>query len=576
MSEGSKPSVSGKVLVICLDGATFDLLRPWIDAGRLPTLKQFMDEGVSGELQSVIPPITAPAWASFMTGKNPGKHGVYYFVNRGFQGSQQAFVDATSRAGKTLWELLGDEDKRVIVLNVPTTYPPQKVNGVLVSDFLTPPGRRDFTYPLSLVDELEGKLGKYPLHIKTLLFSANLSGRNADRLLRELHHELIYKFNVAHYLLDTYESDFTILHILGTDRIQHELWNVIDPYHPRYDESLAARYREKIIDYFAQVDAEIARLMDRFDEDTTTFIVSDHGFGPAHKAIDLNVWLLEEGYISIKTTISSQLKYKLWKMGLTNAVFIRLLLKTVFRYGAGIVEKIPEASLFKSLRFFLRRGQKSPLLSLDDVDWPRTKAYSPVGMGGICINVEGREPTGSIKHGRAYQALKEEVAEKLRELKDPVTGERINGQVFLREDIYRGPYLERAPDILFLPNDAGYMAGNMLGFTSNRAIIEMTPWPGHHRMNGVFLAKGRHLRRGASIRGATLLDVAPTILCLMGCKIPNDMDGNVLSAIFQEGFLTSQGIQYTHGSSVEESPHPSGSDGEEEVIRRLKDLGYLV
>src|SRR6266849_2073855 len=191
--------MSDKVLVICLDGATFDLLRPWIEAGRLPTLKRFLAEGVSGDLQSVIPPITAPAWASFMTGKNPGKHGIYHFVNRAPQGGHQAFFSATSRTGRTLWELLGEDGKQVVVLNVPTTYPPQPVNGVLIADFLTPPGKKDFTYPLSLLDEIEEKFGKYPLHLRTLMFSANLSGPNAERLLRELHHELKYKFDVAHY-----------------------------------------------------------------------------------------------------------------------------------------------------------------------------------------------------------------------------------------------------------------------------------------------------------------------------------------------------------------------------------------
>ncbi len=568
--------MSDRVVVICLDGATFDLLRPWMEAGYLPTLKRFMEEGISGELESVIPPITAPAWASFMTGKNPGKHGVYHFINRRASSAGQSFVSAASRAGKVLWELLGEEGKTVLVLNVPTTYPPQKVNGALISDFLTPPGRRDFTYPPSLVDELEEKFGPYPLHFKTLMFSANLSPSNAQRLLEEVHRELRIKFDVAHYLWDRYESDFTILHILGTDRLQHEFWNLLDAQHPLYDPSMSRRFREAIRDYFVRVDAEIDRLCRKIGREATTFIISDHGFGPAYKAIDLNVWLLEQGYIQVKSEARSRLKFRLWKMGLTNELFIRLSLRTFFKYGAGLVERVPEESMFKSIRFFLQRGRRYPLFSLGDVDWSRTKAYALVGMGAININLEGREPTGSVKPGREYEALKQEIADKLRAMIDPETGQRVNGRVFLREQIYRGPYVAQAPDIVFLPNEQGYVAGSMMGFTSNRSIVPVPAWPGNHRQNGILLARGRSLRKGERIQGARLIDLAPTLLYLMGSRIPRDMDGRVLTTIFEPDVVARRGVAYRDEEPVtSEVPHP-GSEDEQQVIERLKDLGYLM
>lgn len=567
--------MSDKALVICLDGATFDLLRPWIDAGRLPTLQRFMNEGVSGELESVIPPITAPAWASFMTGKNPGKHGIYHFVNRGPQGGHQMFVSAASRVGQTLWELLGADGKKVMVLNVPTTYPPQPVNGVLISDFLTPPGKRDFTYPLSLLPGIEATFGPYPLYLKTLMFSANLSSANAERLLRELHHELKYKFDVAHYLLDHYESDFIILHILGTDRIQHELWNFIDPRHPKYDQRMSQRYSEPIRDYFACVDAEIDRLVRRVGDDVPTFIISDHGFGPVHRAIDLNVWLLEQGYIHIKSNARSRVKYRLWKLGLTNERLARLLLKTFFKYGAGLVEKLSEETIFKSIRFLAQRGQRNPLFSLDDVDWSRTKAYALVGMGAVNINLEGREGMGSVKSGD-YQSLKEEIAEKLQNLTDPATGERVGGRVVLREQVYHGPYVEHAPDIMFLPNETGYVAGSMMGFTANQSIIDAPAWPGHHRMNGIFLAKGTFVQKGKRLDGASILDLAPTLLYLLGSPIPRDMDGRVLTSIFEDSFVASRTVSYREEDRREEIPLPFAPDEEQQVIERLKDLGYLM
>lgn len=568
-------STAGKVLVVCLDGATLDLLQPWMEAGRLPTLARFKRDGVSGPLQSVIPPITAPAWASFMTGKNPGKHGVYHFINRGPQSSQQAFVSAASRTGQTLWDLLGQYGKRVLVLNVPTTYPPSPVNGVLIADFLTPPGRRDFTYPPSVLDDIEAQFGKYPLHLKTLMFSANLSGPNTERLLREVRHELKYKFDVAHYLLDRYDSDFTILHILGTDRVQHELWNLLDPSHPMYDTKLAVRYGEAILDYFAQVDQEIARLEARFNDDVTTFIISDHGFGPVHRAIDLNVWLLEKGYIQIKPHAASRFKYWLWRMGLTNELVVRVLLKTFFKYGAGLVERMSDETLFKSVRFFAQRGQNNPLFSLEDVDWSRTKAYAFVGMGAININLKGREPTGSVEPAD-YQSVKQEITAELKQLYDKAKAQPVQGHVFLREEIYHGPYTEQAPDIMYLPNEAGYVAGSMMGFTANRAIIDAPAWPGHHRMNGLLLAKGMCLKQGASVNGAALIDLAPTILYLMGCPIPRDMDGRVLVEMIEDSVVASRAPAYQEPASLAQPPAPLSSDEDQQVVERLRELGYLL
>jgi predicted AlkP superfamily phosphohydrolase/phosphomutase len=228
------------------------------------------------------------------------------------------------------------------------------------------------------------------------------------------------------------------------------------------------------------------------------------------------------------------------------------------------------------MRSFRRKGQKNPLFSLNDVDWSRTKAYGLAGMGGININLAGREPEGWVRPGKEYESLKEEITEQLKSLKDPETGENINAQVFMKEEIYHGPYLDRAPDIMFLPNDAGYIAGNALGFTANKPIVEIPAWPGNHRMNGIFLAHGKHLQRGKSIEGASIMDLAPTILYLLGHAVPNDMDGKVLTSIFDEDFLASRALEYIAEGSQEEGSGQVSPEEEQEVIERLKELGYLM
>src|SRR5712692_5865304 len=146
--------MANKVVIIGLDGATFRTLQPWMDAGYLPTLKEMVETGVSGKLTSVVPPVTAPAWCSFMTGKNPGKHGVYYFTTREKGTGRDIPISAHARSGKTVWDLLSDSGKTVLVLNVPATYPPHPVRGVMIADFLTPKGKRDFVYPPALLDEI--------------------------------------------------------------------------------------------------------------------------------------------------------------------------------------------------------------------------------------------------------------------------------------------------------------------------------------------------------------------------------------------------------------------------------------
>lgn len=168
---------------------------------------------------------------------------------------------------------------------------------------------------------------------------------------------------------------------------------------------------ESVVDYFARVDKEIERLSGRFGEQDAVFLISDHGFGPVRKVIDLNVWLLENGYIQTRAGLRSHLKKILWKRGLTKGKFTRIALRTLFRYGAGIAARIPDESIFKSMLYLARRGDRGSLLfSFDDVDWERTKAYAPVGMGAIYINLRGREEQGSVAPGPEYRSLKEEIA----------------------------------------------------------------------------------------------------------------------------------------------------------------------
>ncbi len=562
--------MGSKVVVFGLDGATFSILQPLMEAGHLPTLKALCDTGSQGELASVVPPVTAPAWSSFMTGKNPGKHGIYDFLVHDRRHGYDIPVNATLRRGKTLWQLLGEIGKKVLVLNVPTTYPPQSVNGILVSDFLTPDGKRDFAYPPSLVAEVEGQFGPYPLYFRIPAFAPNLSPANTELFLQEVRTMLEYKFKVAHYLLERYPSDFIMLHIWGVDRIQHELWNFIDPTHPRYDARMDEQFRPHIVAYFSQLDAEIGRLVAAVGNEATVFIISDHGFGPIHKMIDLNSWLLQEGYMALKRSALTRIRFAIWRTGLDYHFFIKHCLLPVLRFAARWVNRSP----YRAIEL-LARKRRGMLLSLADVDWTATKAFSKSTVGGIYLNIVGVHPHGAVPPDE-YHSLRDEIVQKFKALQDPDTGETIGGNLFLKEDVYSGPFTNDGPDIIYLPMERTYLPVSLFGFGSSRCITENFFLPGNHHLHGVLIASGQFIEPGRLIQGASIMDLAPTILYLMGGAIPRDMDGRVLQEMVTAEFRQAHAVEFVDGSDDTPEPADALSEADQQtIISRLKELGYL-
>lgn len=571
-----------KVVIIGLDGATFALLKPWMEAGKLPYLQSLMAQGVRGPLSSSIPPVTAPAWQCFMTGKNPGKHGVAWFLRRKPNSYEETLVDSTSCDGKTFWELLSEEGKRVAILNLPFTDPPRKIHGVMISGFTTPPSRReDFTYPRELLKEIEETFGPYQTHLKTLVFAlvhrveAAIEGFLSD--CREL---TDYQFQVAQYLLERDAFDFLLFYQFTPDRIQHLLWYILDPTHPWYDQGVAGRYSDKIVDYYSHLDRHIAGLAEKVGEDSTILVISDHGFGPVHRWVDVNAWLLQEGYIRIRRHPLSQFRLLLWKLGWDPELFntfVKKLLqwKMVQRWIVRAASSGIKAKWAGRSRRKRRKGGVPFLfLSLKDIEWSRTKAYCLSGVGMLRINLQGRDPQGAVPR-EEYNALRDELVAKLKGFVDPTTGQKVNAQVFVKEELYHGRYLEEMPDIIYLPLEDRYLAGNPMAFYSSRIVAD-SGISGMHRMDGILIAKGRPIKQGATIEGATLMDIAPTVLYLMGSRIPQDMDGRVLTELFEEEFLKEHPIVYAEAApEVEGQPVELSAEDQEAVLERLKGLGYI-
>jgi predicted AlkP superfamily phosphohydrolase/phosphomutase len=512
-----------------------------------------------------------------MTGKNPGKHGLFDFIAQEPDSYGLQVVDSRFRRGKALWDIIGEAGGKVVVLNVPTTYPPKAVAGVIGGDFLTPAGKQDVFSPPEILQEIERQFGPYPPYVIPPYFAITENDADIDKFVASYRSALTYTFQLVHYLRDRIDPDFLMVHIYGNDQLCHWLWHILDHSHPRYRREAYEKHFAKIVEYYQCLDAEIGKLLTRTDAHTSMIVMSDHGFGPLYKAIHLNTWLIQEGYLVPKQNAVTRLKLLLWRMGFTIEtllsnrlvnLLLKVLVKTVFAKRAVTgVDQIKRLAAVQQI-----------FLSYNDVDWPHTKAFCLLGLGQIKINVKGKFPHGCVAPGPEYDALKAEIVGKLKALKDPETGKEVGGKVYGRDEIYTGPCFEDAPDITFMPMDGGYVANSRItGFISNRVFSNFTLGVnGFHRMNGMLIAQGAPFASGGSIEGARIIDLLPTICYQMGLKIPRDVDGQVLQGLFREEFLQHHAIEFSDDAidDMAESAQKSAED-EEEVIARLRALGYL-
>ena len=551
-------------MVIGLDGATFDLLRPWAEQGQLPTINRLMKEGAWGELHSTIPPMTAPAWTSFATGKNPGKHGLYDWIYRHQDSYNVSPLTAQHIKQPTLWSLLSEVDHRVCVFNVPMTYPPQPVNGILISGMPAPSTEVTITYPESFLSEIESAVGPYLVYPDP---GQAYSDAGVDAFLQKLYLTTQRRFEVLEYLRSLDDWDFLMPVLNGTDTVQHAMWKYMDPHHPLHDPAKTPKYGNAILDYYRYVDEALGRIVKSLDKDTVLIIMSDHGFGPFHKFIHVNNWLGQGGWLKLKRTPASMLKSAMFGLGFSPMAVYNWLM----RLGLGALKR----------EVVRGKGQgmlKTLFLSFDDVDWSRTTAYSLGNVGQIFLNVKGREPQGTVEPGVEYEALRDDIIGCLKELQDPTTGEQVVEQIYRREDIYSGPALERAADIVFIPTRLEYFGFGEYEFGSNMIIETVKRGiSGTHRMNGVLMLYGAPIKSGTLVENASLLDLAPTILHLMGEPVLMDMDGSVLTEALRSPLADPTSIRFVERAGGQNSM--DGKDLSEKdkstIVERLRDLGYV-
>ncbi len=554
-----------KVLIIGLDGATPDLVERWVAENTLPNLKQMMQNGVYGPLKSTYPPISPAAWTTFATGYNPGKHGTYDFRDydpRRYSCFADTIVDSNAFAGKSIWDLVGAAGQKVGVITVPVTYPAWRVNGFMVSGYPTPDAAKSFAYPPELGQRIP------PLTEDSAFFKSASQSEVLKELVRITH--LRTDVSIAELKKDEY--GLFIMVIGATDRAHHDWWKFIDPEHPAYDAREAALYGDYILEVYQAADACIGKFLEAVDDDTTVIVMSDHG-GMAHPKYYLNT----NHWLRTLNLLKPSPKANQSKSGLKGA--FKQFYRTKIR-RLPYLEKIYR-SLPQRLKKMATNLDSQTMMNLDAIDWKHTKAYRfPMypPVEGIMINVIGRQAEGSVQAGEEYEALRTQILEEVRKLREPGSDEPIVLEAYRREELYHGERLETAPDIIIVTKDC-YKGGTGIDELISEVPLDViSKLSGVHRMDGIILAQGPHIRRNALIEGAGIIDVAPTVLFALGMSIPSDMDGKTLSGLFEETYTQQTTASYTDERKVEDvaTDEYGYSEEEEESVRlKLEALGYL-
>lgn len=567
-----------RVMVIGLDGATFDLMRPWLAEGKLPTLARLIAEGASGEMESVPNMNSAAAWSSFATGLNPGKHGVYWLVEYKPNSYELQPTNALSRHGETIWARLSRRGRRVAVLNVPITWPAEPVNGILVAGWDCPGVRsRGFTYPPEFAQELLRACDDE--FIITAAYEAPEATLYGDMALgiRTIHKQTESHLKAARYVLGQGPWDLFIVIFTATDIAHHLLWKTFDPNHPDYDPQEAARYGGAIYDIYRQLDDAIAELVQYVDENTTVIVMSDHGAGIKAGAVhSINRWLESQGLLKRRKTADGRRKLStlrpLWRL-LADAI-----------WASRRVLSEAQRERIKGWLPMLRglRSKAEMHLYSAQIDWSRTLAYGNDADDFIRINLRGREPQGIVAP-EDYETLRDHIIERLYAWRDPKSGRPLVEKVWKREEIYFGPYVDKADDILIRWADFVPQGLDDGGLERPRQFFDQIS--GGHKPNGILIMRGPGIMPGTTIEGAELIDMPPTILHLLGEPVPAIMDGKVLTQAFSPIHLATHppvvedGRRKTEGEEWIASVSSGESYSEEEahlVEERLRGLGYLA
>lgn len=458
-------SAAKRVMIIGWDCAFTQLLDDeWL--ARMPNFAKLVKNGTYGPMRSSDPPITVPAWTSMFSSRNPGQLGFFGFRNRRI-GEYEGKWIATSNAVKVprIWNIASDAGRRCCIFNVPQTFPVSEVNGIMVSSFLTPSTDSEYTYPRELAQELDRVTGGYMIDCE------NFRTNDKAALLEQIHAMTDKRFIAAKHMLAKEPWDLFAMVYMGSDRLHHGFWKFHDPDHPKY--TPGNPFEDAITSYYAKLDAQLGELMEMADEDTAIFVVSDHGAKAMKGCVNINDWLIDQGLLVLKEPVEEPQRF--------------------------------DESL---------------------VDWSQTKVWAWGGYySRVFFNVEGREPQGTIPADE-YDDFRAMMIERIEAIPDD-QGRPMNTMALKAEDLYTGSHVDEAPDLMVYFDALSWRVGQDIG---NEAIhtfdTEIGPDDAVHDFEGIYVSNAPGRTETGQRQGLQLMDVAPTVLDVMGIATPRDMEGS--------------------------------------------------
>jgi predicted AlkP superfamily phosphohydrolase/phosphomutase len=526
-----------RVLLIGLDSASWKILDPLIKNGVMKELGKLANRGARATLKSTLPPQTFPAWPSIVTGVNPGKHGVFNFFK--LDKRNYALIPYSSYDVQVpfLWEILEKQGLRCGVINIPSSSPFRKIPSLGETDNF---GTKKFVNLDWKEDNLKNPLN--PRHPKYLSRSI------------EIVHQ---RFDQIEYMLNSTSLDFMIINIFVVDSIQHKFLHKT----------------QKIRNFFRSLDERLGRLMKNFPSDAILFVFSDHGICTTECFFHVNNWLNNEGFLDINEAWNGIIQ--------TSATILEKARRLV-----NIIAKLaqlsqPTQKLFESLKLFTREKDLSAEIGFEEmveqykINWSDTIAYAFGDRGIISLNLEGREAEGIVKKTE-YLHTRAQIIEKLYQF---FQHHGLNAKVFHREEVYHGPCVEKAPDIIFTLNKGRISIKSSFLRTRDNFRRTFRIDTADHTRDGIFLAYGRHIKTGSALGEVNVMDLAPTVLHLFDLSVPKYMDGRVLKEIFQTNSpFEGKAISYSDfrpAIPASKSQFEFTTNEKKKILERLRQLGYL-